>query len=80
MFFDLNSFRFFLHWAAEALKGHEGFQNKKKSRPLFTSIFKPKIVVSRLKILVTYSSRSRWCVVSSFSFPANRPINNKTCI
>ena len=24
--------------------------------------FKPKMVISRLKILVTYSSRSRWCV------------------
>ena len=33
------------------------------SRPLFTIIFKPKMVISRVKILVTYSSRSRWCAV-----------------
>ena len=31
------------------------------SRPLFTIIFKPKMVISRLKILVTCSSCSRWC-------------------
>ena len=31
------------------------------SIPLFTIIFKPKMVISRLKILVTYSSHSRWC-------------------
>ena len=31
------------------------------SRPLFTIIFNLKMVISRLKILVTYSSRSRWC-------------------
>ena len=31
------------------------------SRPLFTIIFKPKMVISRLKILVTYSSHSRRC-------------------
>ena len=29
---------------------------KKKVRPLFTIIFKPKMVILRLKILVTYSS------------------------
>ena len=32
----------------------------RNSRPLFTTIFKPKIVVSWLKISVTYSSLSRW--------------------
>ena len=31
------------------------------SRPLFTIIFKPKMVISRLKILITYSSHSKWC-------------------
>ena len=31
--------RFFLHWAAATLKGLGEFQNK-KSRPLFTIIFK----------------------------------------
>ena len=30
----------FLHWAAATLKGLGEFQNKKKSRPLFTIIFK----------------------------------------
>ena len=50
----------FLHWAAATLKGHVEFQNN-FFRPLFTIIFKPKMVISRLKILVTYSSRSRWC-------------------
>ena len=44
------------------------FQNRKKSRPLFTIIFKPKMVVSWLKILVTYSSNSRWCIYIIF-FP-----------
>ena len=34
----------------------------KNSRPLFTVIFKPKIVISRVKILVYFSSHSRWCV------------------
>ena len=42
---------FFLHWAAVTLKGLGEFQNK-KSRPLFTIIFKTKISVSRLEILV----------------------------
>ena len=32
------------------------------SRPLFTIIFKPKIVISRVKILVYFSSHSRRCV------------------
>ena len=41
----------FLHWAAATLKGLGEFQNK-KSRPLFTIIFKKKMVISRLKILV----------------------------
>ena len=31
------------------------------SRPLFTVILKPKIVISRVKILVHFSSHSRWC-------------------
>jgi hypothetical protein len=38
------SWQIFLHWAASTLKGHVGFQNK-KSRPLFTIIFKPKMVI-----------------------------------
>ena len=38
----------FLHWAAATLKGLVQFQNKKNSRPLFTIIFKPKIVLSRV--------------------------------
>ena len=52
----------FLHWAAVTLKGLVEFQNI-FSRPLFIIIFKTKMVVSRLKILVTYSSHSRWCEV-----------------
>ena len=45
------SWQIFLRWAAVTLKGQVGYQNK-KSRALFTVIFKPKIVVSRVKILV----------------------------
>jgi hypothetical protein len=41
----------FLHCAAATLKGLSEFQNI-KSRPLFTIIFKTKMVNSRLKILV----------------------------
>ena len=41
----------FLHWAAATLKGLLEFQNK-KTRPLFTIIFKSKMVVSRSEILV----------------------------
>ena len=41
-----------LHWAAATLKGHGEFQKrKKKSRPLFTIIFKPKMMGSRTEIL-----------------------------
>ena len=46
-----------LHWAEANLKGVAEFQNK-KSRPLFTIIFKSKIVITRLKILVHYGGRS----------------------
>ena len=46
------------------------------SRPLFTIIFKPKMVISRLKILVTYSSRSRWCVTI---FKSDIKSNTMTC-
>ena len=42
------------------------------SRPLFTIIFKPKMVISRLKILVTYSSCSRWCVFYLFLLASPR--------
>ena len=42
----------FLHWAAATLKGLVEFQNKKKTRPLFTIIFNSKMVVSRSEILV----------------------------
>ena len=42
---------FFLHWAAATLKGLGEFQNK-NSRPLFTIIFKSKMSISRLEILV----------------------------
>ena len=41
----------FLHWAAATLKGHVEFQND-FSTPFFTIIFKPKMVISRVKILV----------------------------
>ena len=41
----------FLHWAAATLKGLEEFQNE-KSRPLYTIIFKLKMVISRLEIFV----------------------------
>ena len=41
----------FLHWASATLKGHVEIQNI-FSRPLFTIIFTPKIVISRIKILV----------------------------
>ena len=41
----------FLHWAAATLKGLVEFQNK-KSRLLFTVIFKSKMMVSRPEILV----------------------------
>jgi hypothetical protein len=41
----------FLHWAAATLKGHVEFQII-FFRPLFTIIFKPKVVISRVKILV----------------------------
>ena len=46
-----HSGQIFLHWDAATLKGLGEFQNK-KSRPLFTIIFKWKMVISRLKILV----------------------------
>jgi hypothetical protein len=41
----------FLLWAAATLKGLGEFQNK-NSRPLFIIIFKPKMSISRLEILV----------------------------
>jgi hypothetical protein len=41
----------FLHWAAVTLKELVEFQNK-NSRPLFTIIFKPKMLVSRPEILI----------------------------
>jgi ribulose 1,5-bisphosphate carboxylase large subunit-like protein len=41
---------FVLHWAATTLKGLVQFQNK-NSRPLFTTIFKPKIVISKAESL-----------------------------
>ena len=41
----------FLHWAAATLKGLGEFQNK-NSRQLFTIIFKSKMSISRLEILV----------------------------
>ena len=40
------------HWAAATLKGIMEFQNKKNSRPLFTIIFKRKILIIRAEILV----------------------------
>ena len=46
-----HSGQIFLHWAAATLKGLGEFQNK-KSRPLFTIIFKYKMAISRLEILV----------------------------
>ena len=67
-FLNLKSFPLILFfWVASSLsmvwKGHVGFQNK-NSRSLFTIIFKPKMVISRVKILVhLYSSRARWCVM-----------------
>ena len=42
----------FLHWAAATLKGLVEFQNKKKTRPLFTIIFNSKRVVLRSEILL----------------------------
>ena len=42
-------------------EGARGISKYFFSRPLFTIIFKPKMIISRLKILVTYSSRTRWC-------------------
>ena len=42
----------FQHWAAATLKGIMEFQNKKNSRPLFTIIFKRKIVIIRAEILI----------------------------
>ena len=47
---------FCLHWAAATLKGLIQFQNIKKSRPLFTITFKPKMVMVYLlsKILDFY--------------------------
>ena len=42
----------FLHRAAATLKGLVQFQNKKKTRPLFTMIFNSKMLVSRFEILV----------------------------
>jgi hypothetical protein len=48
---NLNSFNgYLLHWAAATLKGHVGFQNK-KFYATFHHHFKPKIIVSRVKIL-----------------------------
>ena len=46
-----HSGQIFLHWVAATLKGLGEFQNK-KSRPLFTIIFKKKMVISSLKILI----------------------------
>ena len=40
------------HLAAATLKVLGEFQNKKKYRPLFTIIFKAKMSISRLEILV----------------------------
>ena len=41
----------FLHWATATLKGHMEFQNN-FFRPLFTIIFKPKMLISRVLSLV----------------------------
>ena len=46
-----HSGQIFVHWAAATLKGIGELQNK-KSRPLSTIIFKKKVVISRLEILV----------------------------
>ena len=43
----------FLLWAAGTRKGHLEFQNN-LFRPLFTIIFKPRMVILRLKILVHF--------------------------
>ena len=42
-------------WLAVYLKGHVEFQNE-----FFYTTFKRKMVISRLKILVTYFNHSRW--------------------
>ena len=46
-----HSGQIFLHWAATTLKGLGEFQNK-KSITLSTIIFKKKMLISRLEILV----------------------------
>ena len=43
--------RCFLHWAAATLKGLIQLKKKYNSRPLFTIILKPKMVISRVKSL-----------------------------
>jgi hypothetical protein len=54
----------FLNWAAATLKGLGEFQ-KKSSRPLFNIIFKQKMSISRLEILVhLYKMRPRICVIN----------------